>query len=135
MTKLTETGNTDFVSYNHNESALLGCIERLEVLLQEEENIIATGWPFDLDDINNRKAHLLHEFSQLSRNANEHSSARLEERLGAVIKRAARNAFMLEQYFLAIQEISRLMVENVKKEDSDGTYSRRRTSWRYDIEG
>ena len=135
MTKLTETGNTDFVSYNHNESALLGCIERLDVLFQEEENIIGTGWPFDLDHINNRKAHLLHEFSQLSRNANEHSSARLEERLGAVIKRAARNAFMLEQYFLAIQEISRLMVENVKKEDSDGTYSRHRTTWRYDIEG
>jgi hypothetical protein len=134
MTEPLDARNINLSPHNHNDSALLNCIERLDSLLQHEEHIIGMGWPFDLDSINNSKAHLLHEFSQLSRNLQVNASAVIEVRLMEVMKRAARNAFALEQYFLAIQEISRIMVENVKKEESDGTYSRRRTSWRYDIE-
>jgi len=134
MTEIENDGNGHSIINNHNDKAILSCVERMEELLHKEEILINTGWPFDLDAINNVKAHLIHEFSQLSRTASIAPSRELEARLKELKRKATRNSFVLEQYFLAIQEISRLMIEHAKKEESDGTYSRRRTSWRYDIE-
>jgi hypothetical protein len=134
MTEAVKDTNGSVIFNNHNDKALLNCVERLDELLQKEEILINTGWPFDLDAINGVKAHLIHEFAQLSRTTSIAPSAELEVRLKEIMRKATRNSFILEQYFLAIQEISRLMIEHAKKEESDGTYSRRRTSWRYDIE-
>ena len=77
------------------------------------------------------KAHLILEFSRLSGNITPNPSPQLEARLGKLNEKATINAFMLEQYFSAMQEISRLMIEHVKRDDSDGTYSRRSALWRY----
>lgn len=134
MTENENGGQDHPIINNHYDKALLNCIERLDILLQKEELLINTGWPFDLDAINGVKAHLIHEFSQLSRTTSIAPWVELETRLKELVRKAARNSFVLEQYFLAIQEISRLMIESAKKEESDGTYSRRRNSWRYDIE-
>lgn len=113
-------------------AALFNCIARLDALLDREERLIQSGWPFDLDAINNLKVHLLLEFSRVSRNITLKPSPQLEARLRKLNERATKNAFMLEQYFCAMQEISRLMIEHAKMDDSDGTYSRRSASWRHE---
>jgi hypothetical protein len=92
--------------------------------LDKERGILDKGALSELELVNIRKNHLLLEFSRLRNNFPSQLSAELQDRLSACQKKASRNSEALKHYLQAVQDLNQMIMDHIRKEDSDGTYSR-----------
>ncbi|PWB81685.1 MAG: hypothetical protein C3F11_14560 [Methylocystaceae bacterium] len=105
--------------------ALIGCIERLEQLIERETEALRSLAPIDFEDFNMRKAHALLEFSRASRSISGPASDAIESSLARLRARLAENNSLLDQHLRAMREISGIMIKTIEMAESDGTYSNR----------
>lgn len=111
-----------------SDATLINCIERISALLDKERSILNKGALSELELVNIRKNHLLSEFSRLRNNSSSQLSAELHDRLLACQTKASRNSEALKNYLQAVQDLNQMIMDHIRKEDSDGTYSRRSSS-------
>lgn len=100
------------------------CISRIEVLLDEEMEILDQGKLNELERINMRKSHLLVEFDRLSKDLSVGGSYQVQLRMDICRRKAQRNFEALEAYLCAMEDLNQLILSHLRKEESDGTYSR-----------
>lgn len=105
--------------------AVIGCIERLEQLLDRETHALRNCAPIDFEDFNLRKSHALLELSRASRSAAPLTSKAIGARLVALQAKLTENSLLLEQHLAAMREIAAIMVRTIEIAESDGTYSSR----------
>jgi hypothetical protein len=95
---------------------LLGCI-------REETAALRSNIRFDLSGSNARKSRLLYE---LNRAASGFGSADFSPELGSQLKglraELAANAVLVKGHVSAVREISDMIINLVRKEETDGTY-------------
>lgn len=103
--------------------AFLRCIDRIESLIATETQILKSGAAVDFDMLNLRKSHALMELLQVTRSAPEGTLSLTQGRVERLRELLAVNAEALQQHLLAIRAINELIVECVRREESDGTYS------------
>ncbi len=113
---------------SQSDATLINCVERISALLDKESSILANGRISDLEIVNIRKNHLLFEFSRLMNNAPTYLSEELRDRLSACKRKALRNSEALKHYLEAVQDLNLMIMDHIRKEDSDGTYSRMSSS-------
>lgn len=105
------------------DQAFINCIERLETLINAETAMLRNCERIDFEALNLRKTHALLEFMQVSRSVREESLVHARHRIRDLQDRLAENAETLERHLQAIREISALIIDGIRKEESDGTYS------------
>jgi len=105
--------------------AFIRCVERLEELIDAETGILKSCERLDFESFNLRKTHALLEFTRVARNLPSRASAQARRRLGELVEKLAANTEALEQHLQAMQEITGLIVESIRRDESDGTYSMR----------
>lgn len=106
-------------------SAFVGCIDRLQQLMDRESEELKSGKPVDFDDFNARKTHALLEFMRASRNHAAPRSPAVEAKLARLRDSLVENSSLLEQHLRAVREISGIMIRTIEMAESDGTYSNR----------
>ncbi len=106
------------------DAAFIRCVERLQELIGDETSTLRAGAHIDLDTLNLRKTHALLEFARMARNRPQRGGAEVEDRLLRLRELLAANARVLEQHLQAMTEITNILVESIRKDVSDGTYSR-----------
>jgi len=110
--------------------AFVRCVERLEELIDSETRILKSCSRIDFEALNLRKTHALLEFMRVTRNMPPQTSSIAQLRLADLVKRLGANKDVLEQHLHAMQEITALIVDSIRKDESDGTYSRKGASRR-----
>jgi hypothetical protein len=105
--------------------AVIGCIDRLDQLLDRETEALRNCAPIDFEDFNLRKSHALLELSRASRSATPLASTAIGARLMDLQAKLAENSLLLEQHLAAMREIATIMVRTIEMAESDGTYSSR----------
>ncbi|MBY6240594.1 hypothetical protein [Methylosinus sp. Sm6] len=107
-------------------SALLGCVERLIRLIEQETIALRGREAIDFDEFNARKAHALLEFSRAWRAFGAPASApSVESALTRLRARLAENAELLNDRLRAMREIAGIMIYTIEMAESDGTYTMR----------
>lgn len=120
-----ELGSSDESPASTADTAFIRCIQRLEEMIETETGILKSGARIDFEALNLRKTHALLEFTRVARNLPPQTSAQAQIRLRALGERLAANTQVLEQHLLAMQEITSLIVDSIRNDESDGTYSRK----------
>jgi hypothetical protein len=105
--------------------AVIGCIERLENLLEKETAALKSFKPVDFEDFSLRKSHALLELSKAYRSPSTQISQAVTARLNDLQVRLTENCLLLEQHLAAMREIVGIMVRSAEMAESDGTYSSR----------
>jgi len=108
---------------NSVEQAFARCIERLETLIDRETAALRTCAAINFDEFNTRKTHALLEFLRVSRAMPDQTSPSTALRLADLRVKLAENAQLLDQHLNAMVEIATIMIRNIEREESDGTYS------------
>jgi hypothetical protein len=107
-------------------SALLGCVERLARLVEQESVALRGRQAIDFEAFNARKAHALLEFSRASRAFGAPRPApSVESALMRLRAGLAENAELLDNRLRAMREIAGIMICTIETAESDGTYSMR----------
>ncbi len=104
---------------------ILGCIERIEELLERETSALKNCAPLDFEDFNLRKSHALLELSRVYRSPSAQISESILQRLRDLQSKLTENRLLLEQHLTAMREIASIMMRNAEMAESDGTYSKR----------
>ncbi|WP_330083929.1 hypothetical protein [Methylocystis iwaonis] len=98
-------------------------IERMDALARAETKALLAGDKVEFENFNSKKNHALLEFMVVSR-----SVASLSPQLLSALQRLneslAQNGEVLKQHLQAASEISRLIIDTIRAEESDGTYCR-----------
>jgi hypothetical protein len=105
------------------EKAFARCIARLELLVDGETDALRNCAAINFDDYNTRKTHALLEFLRVSRAMPDQTSPETAFRLAELRGKLAVNARLLDQHLNAMVEIATIMIRNIEREESDGTYS------------
>ncbi len=111
--------NSSYIS-----DTILSCVHRIEELLDEEIRFIDQGALNELERVNIRKTHLLAEFAHLSPGVAPAYSNELDNRLASCRRKAERNFEALGIYLRAVEDLNRMILDFLRREDSDGTYAR-----------
>lgn len=98
------------------------CLERLEELISTETHMLRSGARVDFDALNQRKTHALLEFTRVAR-ALKPGAPPSQGRLAALRDALGANTEALDLHLSAMREITRLIVETIRSDDSDGTYT------------
>lgn len=114
------------VALDGKRAALLGCVERLARLIEQESAALRGRQSIDFEEFNSRKAHALLEFSRASRAFGAPRSApSVETALTRLRSGLAENAELLDDRLRAMREIAGIMINTIEMAESDGTYSMR----------
>lgn len=105
--------------------AFVGCVERLQQLIDQESAVLRSGEAVDFEDFNLRKTHALLEFRRASRSFSAPRSAAVEARLARLRASLVENSSLLDQHLRAMRDISGIMIRTIEMAESDGTYSNR----------
>lgn len=111
-------------SFSSATTTLLIYISRIEELLDEEMRLLNQGAFNELERVNMRKSHLLVEFDRVSTDPSVDRSSDIQLRMETCRRKAQRNFEALETYLSAMEDLNRMIVSYLRKEESDGTYSR-----------
>lgn len=105
------------------------CLDRLEELISTETHMLRSGAHVDFDALNQRKTHALLEFTRVAR-ALAPGAPPSRRRLAALRNALGANTEALDQHLRAMREITRLIVDTIRNDDSDGTYTMKGTARR-----
>jgi hypothetical protein len=104
--------------------ALIGVIERLEQVVDQETADLRANRPVDLAETNGRKSHGLLELMRGMRGIDPAALDRpLADRLRALRMKLDRNQATLRMHMDAVQEIASMLTGAMRDAESDGTYS------------
>lgn len=120
-----EVGGAD-ATRSDDVSGLLAAIRRLESIVEEETNALATGKKVDFDEFSARKSRSMLEFVRLMR-ARMHLGGEVEvtEEIQRLREKLERNRSLLEMHYDAVREVAAIIVKAIKDSESDGTYTGR----------
>lgn len=107
------------------EIAFIRCVERLEDLIDAETQVLRSCARIDFEALNLRKTHALLEFTRVARNLPPRASGLAQQRLNRLVEKLGSNTEALQLHLHAMQEITCLIVESIRSDESDGTYSRK----------
>ncbi|MBU6525701.1 hypothetical protein OGR47_01570 [Methylocystis sp. MJC1] len=105
------------------EAALMRWIDRMDALASAETKALLAGDKVEFESFNSKKNHALLEFTIVSRSVTT-VSPQLVTALQRLNERLAQNGEVLKQHLQAASEISRLIINTIRAEESDGTYCR-----------
>jgi hypothetical protein len=111
-------------SVKNDHTIILNCLRRIDDILDEELMFLNRGMLHMLDPLNIRKSHLLLEFSNLSLYYTEVPPIEIQTRLDICRRKASRNYEALGNYLHALEDLNRIILDNLRDVESDGTYSR-----------
>ena len=103
---------------------LIKCIDRINDLLDEEVQLLEQGRLDELERVNIRKAHILSEFSRHTQHHSLVESKEIQTYLDSCRLKAQRNFEALATYLRAVEDLNQMILDHLRKEESDGTYSR-----------
>lgn len=127
----TEKNNTVLISNARSDDQGIGargvilCVERLKQLIRDETSLLKSGAQIDLDSFNLRKTHALLELNSVTRNFHGRHDHEITAHLRELADELALNKMALELHLQALQEVMRIVVDKIRKDDSYGTYSRK----------
>lgn len=98
-------------------------IDRMDALASAETTALLAGDKVEFESFNSKKNHALLEFMVVSRSVTT-VSPQLVSALQRLNERLAQNGEVLRQHLQAASEISRLIIDTIRAEESDGTYCR-----------
>ena len=105
---------------------LMKIIDGLMSAIQEETQAFRANLGFDLKASNARKSRLLYELTRAAGNLDlpglQHDC---RAKLLLLKNELAGNALQVKAHMMAVKEISDLMIDILRKEQEDGTYSKR----------
>lgn len=99
------------------------CIERVETVIREEMQTLRNGGKIDFEALNQRKSHVLLEVLRLSKSITSHSANQSGHQLRSLQKLLLENSDLLARRLRATEEITGIIVRNIRDSESDGTYS------------
>jgi len=130
MSSLAESPSTppggdasDPLAAETSTEALLRCIDRIKLLIEDENRLLRNGSPFDLERFNQRKARALIELSRAGDALPSQLPSETSGRLQSFRAKLAENGELLGLHLRATREIAELIVAAIRREQSDGTYS------------
>ena len=107
-------------------TALTNAVDRLEAVLINENEALASGNRIDLMETAGRKNQSLLELTRLTRGLGvEDLDDHTRERLVTLRRRLDDNGTVLARHVKASHEISAIMAKSIEDAESDGTYSSR----------
>ena len=103
---------------------LLAAIRRLESVVDEETDALATGKKIDFDEFSARKSRSMLEFVRLTR-AQIHlgGEGQVTEEIRKLRQKLEKNRAILEMHYSAVREVATIIIMAIKEAESDGTYS------------
>ena len=111
--------------------AFVGCIDRLEQLVDRETQALKKCVPIDFEEFNARKSRALLELSRVSRSFPAQASTVMGSKLMSLQARLVENSLMLDQHLRAMREIAGIMIKTMEMAESDGTYSGKSSNDQY----
>lgn len=104
--------------------SLLRTIVGLEAVVEEETQALQLRQPVDLDVFSNRKSQGLMELNRSMKHIDPpRHKAQLAPRLDSLRSKLAANQAALKLHLEAVREISGIIANAIREQDSDGTYS------------
>lgn len=103
--------------------ALFRCVDRVEIVVREEMEILKKGGKIDFEALNQRKSHVLLELLRFSKSFKAQNAIQSAPRLKALQKLLGENADLLARRLRATEEITGLILGHIRDSESDGTYS------------
>ena len=108
-----------------SESALQVCLLRLIEVIEDESSVLRRNQVVNHAGYTSRKNHALRDMMAITRVSSVDSSGPVYKPLLRRLSSALReNAELLKLHIGAVSEVSDIIVENLRRVDSDGTYSR-----------
>jgi hypothetical protein len=107
-------------------SALQSALDRLEDLIDQENQALKNNDRIDFADINRRKSQSLLELTRLGRSLPPGRTPALRDRLAVLRGKLGENHRALGLHLAAVREISDIMVGALNEAVSDGTYGKTR---------
>jgi hypothetical protein len=108
----------------HGQALVLATIERVEAIVDAETAALKEFKSIDLREFNNRKSQALLELMRATRNL---GGAKLDpqaaSRVAALRAKLETNLALLNTHLKAAKEITGLVAETIRANESDGTYS------------
>jgi hypothetical protein len=113
-------------------AALAQTIEAISTLLEDETGRLQRCEPFDIESFNQIKQQRLQELDRNLRTLRGRSLPEaLAGRLKALRTTIETNMSTLSLHLAAMNEVTRMIVTSIRKNESDGTYGRRGTNRSY----
>ena len=107
------------------ESALQVCLLRLIETVEDENSVLRRNQAVNHAGFTSRKNHALRDIMAITRVGNVDSADPVNKPLLVRLSSSLReNSELLKLHIGAVSEVSDIIVENLRKADSDGTYSR-----------
>jgi hypothetical protein len=105
-------------------------VSGLLICIREETIALRDNTRYDLPGSNARKSRLLYELNRavLGISAPEHAPE-LSKQLKTLRAELAANALLVKSHVTALQEISEMMINLVRKDEADGTYIKQRRGY------
>lgn len=103
-------------------AAIAGALQRLEELIDRENNALAAHEALDFADLNRRKSQSLLEVTRLGRALPPGSAAALGKQLRRLRDKLTDNHRTLGLHVNAVREVADLIVRSLTEAESDGTY-------------
>lgn len=99
-------------------------VDRLELLIDQETAALRHATVIELKDFNNRKSQVLMELDRaLVNSGGATPSAMMKERLGQLKGKLEVNRSKLKVHLEAVQELAGMLADQIRDQDSDGTYT------------
>ncbi len=108
-------------------NAIEAALDRLEGIIDEEDNALGGRQHIDFADLNRRKSQSLLELTRLGRSLPLGAQPELRERVAGMRTKLLANHRTLGLHIAAVKDIADLMVRALHEAESDGTYGKMRT--------
>lgn len=122
--RATAAGASRERSLPQGSERLLDAIERVSQALDLETEALKNRDSVDVEELNNRKSQGLLELSRIGRRLDgAELDPRAVEMLSELRRKLEENRSVLKLHLEAVQEISQILTDAIRDEESDGTYS------------
>lgn len=122
--EISTSGRKEVLQSNTNQSSLQTLLNRLNFFIEQETIEIGSNTKFDFKTSSEKKSRLLFEFNKASRLA-DHST--MNETLISELQRLRKalkiNEAKIRTHLSALRDVSDILVNIIKDENTDGTYS------------
>lgn len=103
--------------------AFSSCVDRAERVIRAEMETLKRGGKIDFDALNQKKSHALLELLRVSRGMTADMTPHASQRVNSLQKLLSDNTELLAKRLQATEELTRLIVQDIRESESDGTYS------------
>jgi Zn-dependent oligopeptidase len=103
---------------------LLQLSGRIDNLIDEENRVLATATPDELDRFVERKCHLALEASRIAQHIAGHvPGPEVKDKFRQTVEKLSQNATQVRRHIVAVEEITAMLADLHSNSTSDGTYT------------